>query len=855
MIHWEARALSGGEARRDTSDKQLLERFVTDRDQAAFTGLVDRHGRTVWGVCRRLLPQEQDAEDAFQAVFLLLARRATSIRKSESVGSWLYGVAYRIATRAGRMAARRQECERQARSRSVDRAPWSEAAFREMQRLLDDEVQRLSEKYRAPFVLCCLEGMSRAEAARELGCKEGTLSARLARARKLLQSRLARRGITLSAVLTATALSQGTAQAMPVAAFVQGTINAALAPGTSAAVSPASLTLADGTCRALAVAKLTTALTPVLALSAILAATALAGFSPAPVADNTVWAPRPFPPGWAEEHGEGAADEIAMLADLPAGKLAAQGARLKQDRQLDAVPSHKGEYPARFRRSFQQLAEIGTDLELFGLDPDQGVRCEPAGLRIVLPPGYPDERPRTGIATTFGLQGDFDVAVSYDILQEPDAADTEKQTRLTLALPLNTPSQHFATLSRTIMPGKGASFLAMLTQRGRDSRPDVQYHNAHSARAKSGRLRLVRTGSSLFFYVADGRDGNYVLVDQAPFDGADVREVRIVGSTGGIKAGLDVRITDLQIDADSFGTGRPAGVESPGIRPWLARALALVLLLLLTWGFGVNITRRRQSGKIRPDAVAAAKKLSSAPSESFTCSRCGRDIRPDSVVADEKAACPHCGKAVSGPMSPATQLSPSSLRRRLLLATSLAFFGVSLVCAYLLYVRSDTRSTAETDPNAVVPPLTERHGPATRHLNRPFGAEAVPGIEERGLWHTEFTKPTQHNNFTKEPFRWTNGTARLVVPLSDGAPQSMKIRLGVPIPRPVERLWIKVNGESLFDEAVNMPYEWSHTFDLSNIAIGRQAVIEIISDSFPAGDGRILGVCVRSITLVRNPSN
>jgi RNA polymerase sigma factor (sigma-70 family) len=184
------------------TDAHLLELFLTrsgDDAEDAFTALVHRHGSMVLGVCRRMLPGSHDAEDAFQATFLILARRAAAIGRREQLGSWLYGVAVRTAKEARRRAARQHATER----RLMD-APKAEPTHVEDQAdwllLLDEELNRLPPRYRAVLVACELEGKSRREAASQLGMPEGTLSSRLARGRKLLRERLRRRGVNLGTV-------------------------------------------------------------------------------------------------------------------------------------------------------------------------------------------------------------------------------------------------------------------------------------------------------------------------------------------------------------------------------------------------------------------------------------------------------------------------------------------------------------------------------------------------------------------------------------------------------------------------------------------------------------------------------
>jgi RNA polymerase sigma factor (sigma-70 family) len=219
------------------ADGQLLARFVGAGDEAAFAALVRRHGPMVLGVCRRLLRHTQDAEDAFQATFLLLARKAASLADGDSVGAWLYGVAYRTA-----LEARAVNVRRRARERQVEVLPHPvvmPAEPQDWRPLLDRELSRLPRKYQVPVVLCDLEGQTRKEAARQLRLPEGTLSSRLATARRLLARRLARFGLSLSGGALAAALAEGASAAVP-AALVVGTVKVAAGPA-AAVTAPALL--------------------------------------------------------------------------------------------------------------------------------------------------------------------------------------------------------------------------------------------------------------------------------------------------------------------------------------------------------------------------------------------------------------------------------------------------------------------------------------------------------------------------------------------------------------------------------------------------------------------------------------
>jgi RNA polymerase sigma factor (sigma-70 family) len=272
------RQVAGAPSTSGTTDAQLLERFVSRHDQGAFAALVQRHGPMVFGLCRRLLHNIHDAEDAFQAAFLILARKAASIRKRCAVGPWLYGVAYRTALKARARSAQRRERE----TPLVDLPalePLSDWAWRELKLVLDEEIQRLPARYRVSVVLCYLEGLTYTEAARQLGCPPGTVSGRLARARELLRSRLRLRGFTLSAGLLGGLLTAEAAPASVPLALVHSTVaasaTAATGPAAAGALSAQVVALVEGVHKAMQLTRLKI-MTTVLLVAGLVGASGVA---------------------------------------------------------------------------------------------------------------------------------------------------------------------------------------------------------------------------------------------------------------------------------------------------------------------------------------------------------------------------------------------------------------------------------------------------------------------------------------------------------------------------------------------------------------------------------------------------
>src|SRR6266404_217558 len=240
------------------SDADLLASFLSHSDSRAVSVLIRRHAPMVWGVCRRILLDHHDAEDAFQATFLVLLRKANTIKPRSMVGNWLHGVALQTALKARAMTMKRSTREKPMAT-VPDPAPKT-TGDHPMLAFLDEELNRLPEKYRVVLVLCDLQGKTRAEAAKELGWAEGTVASRLARGRQMLATRLGRRGTVVSAAAISALLANNVASAAP-ASVVASTVQAAITIVSAKTMAAAGLsqhviTLADGVVKTMLLSKL-----------------------------------------------------------------------------------------------------------------------------------------------------------------------------------------------------------------------------------------------------------------------------------------------------------------------------------------------------------------------------------------------------------------------------------------------------------------------------------------------------------------------------------------------------------------------------------------------------------------------
>jgi RNA polymerase sigma factor (sigma-70 family) len=352
----EIRQLIGGGPLTGLPDGQLLDRFVAGREEAAFEAILRRYGRLVLGVCRRVLADPHSAEDAFQATFLVLVRKAASLDRHKPLGNWLYVVAYRLALRARANAARRRAEEaRAALSRPEATVPTG--AGDDLLVAVDEELHRLPERHRAPLVLCYLEGRTNDQAAEALGCPRGSMAWRLARARDLLRERLVRRGLLFPAAGLVAALAGASASAAVPAPLLHATARAAVWFASGAAspapVSAAAVTLAKGALRAMQ-SKVKIAAGFLLAAGLLVSGAALLVKA----------APRPAEPPAKEAPADAPKQPVADGTPLPGGAVA----RLGSDtfRHGDAV------FFAAYTADGKRLLTAGKDDTLRLWDPATG---------------------------------------------------------------------------------------------------------------------------------------------------------------------------------------------------------------------------------------------------------------------------------------------------------------------------------------------------------------------------------------------------------------------------------------------------------------------------------------------------
>lgn len=412
------------------TDGQLVDRFARDRDAAAFEAIIARHGPMVYSVCMSLLADPHHADDAFQATFLVLARKAADVRDPELLGQWLYGVAHRTARKARNLATRRRTGELiEAELEGV--RPGNEDETRMLQReeaaVLHEEISRLPERYRSAVVLCYLQGQTHAEAAQRLRRPVGTISARLSRAREMLRGRLIRRGLAPGAMLAAL-LAHDVASAAVPRALIDKSIRAGTGI-TSASVA----VLAEGVLRAMFVARWSSITVVLVSILGVLAATYVGTFAAtAPTAanaDDTLKPAKPEPAPVQKPVSKPAAaakQETTLLSldgqatDLEGKPVVGAKIMLVSTNGIDAplgetTTGADGRYAFRDAqlpvRRYRDDSDLCGTFQVYGTAAGYGIAWH--GMRQYVPIPRPDDRPVQGLETLWYADDDKTVNLTF----------------------------------------------------------------------------------------------------------------------------------------------------------------------------------------------------------------------------------------------------------------------------------------------------------------------------------------------------------------------------------------------------------------------------------------------------------
>ncbi len=498
---------------RQLSDQHLLQLFSDQQDESAFGSLLRRHGSMVLDVCRGVLGNEADVEDAFQATFLILARKAASIRKRGSVGSWLHGVAYRTALKARSRLTTRQKNEARAPARTISEP--DDLTWREVRQIVHEELTGLAERYRAPLVACYLEGKTQHEAVAQLGLATSTLKERLERGRSLLRARLLRRGLGPAAVLLATAWPSATASACLPPTLVSSTIKAAslFAVGQAAATGVISVKVAaltEGVLKTMFLTKLKLA-TAALVFAGFLASGVLAASlcaepakpvsaraEPARVKSGAEKKPQPAP----QSTGAG-----TLLLAGEGGKLTALTPDVKGKDELNTPKDTRTTYQARLSPDGTRAAFVIVESKLRG--PDDKLD-DPWPFQVVIRKLGANEAkvvdfPGFGLDLNWAPDGKR-LAVTKYVKDQPDETvllDPETGKTEPLALPANVGVLDWSRGGKTflVVYFKDKKFRLGLAEKGDKEASELTELKVRFANNAAG--RLSPDGKKVLFTDAD----------------------------------------------------------------------------------------------------------------------------------------------------------------------------------------------------------------------------------------------------------------------------------------------------------------------------------------------------------------